>query len=81
MWFVLGFFAVPFFAATHFYFVHRVLHWRPLYRLAHALHHRHYDCNYGTPYMPCDRWFGTEHDGTPEAMAAVRRRRLARAAS
>ena len=156
VWFVLGFIAVPFFAATHFYFIHRLLHWRPLYRLAHALHHRndnvgpwsglsmhplehviylssvlvhlvvashplhvlfhmqwntlgaavshagfesltfrgrpllmlgsfhhqlhhrHYDCNYGSTYMPCDRWFGTEHDGTAEAMEAVRRRRLAR---
>lgn len=156
-WFVLGFVAIPFFAATHFYLIHRLLHWRPLYRLAHALHHRndnlgpwsglsmhplehviylssvlvhlvvashplhvlfhmqwntlgaavshagfesltfrgrpllalgsfhhqlhhrHHDCNYGTTYMPCDRWFGTEHDGTAEAMTAVRRRRRRRA--
>ena len=153
VWFFLGFVAVPFVAATHFYFVHRLLHWRPVYRLAHALHHRndnlgpwsglsmhplehviylssvlvhlvvashplhvlfhmqwntlgsavthtgfesltfrgrpllmlgsfhhqlhhrYYDCNYGTPFMPCDRWFGTEHDGTAEAMEAVKRRR------
>ena len=152
-WFVLGFVTVPFIAATHFYFVHRLLHWRPVYRRVHALHHRNdnlgpwsglsmhpvehviylssvlvhavllshpihvlfhmqwntlgsavthtgfesltfrrrpllmlgsfhhqlhhrfYDCNYGTPFMPCDRWFGTEHDGTPEAMEAVKRRR------
>ena len=30
--------------------------------------------------MPGDRWFGAEHDGTPEPMGAVRRRRLARLA-
>ena len=40
VWFVLGFVAVPFMAATHFYFIHRFLHWRPVYRRVHALHHR-----------------------------------------
>lgn len=29
----------------------------------HYLHHAHYDCNYGTPMMPFDRWFGTYNDG------------------
>ena len=133
--FALGFVLRPFWASTHFYFIHRLLHWRPLYRFAHALHHRndnlgpwsglsmhpvehviylgsvlvhtvllshpihvffhmqwntlgaavthagfesltvrgrpilalgsfhhqlhhrHYDCNYGNPLMPWDRWF------------------------
>ena len=35
----------------------------------HQLHHRHYDCNYGTPFMLSDRWFGTEtepRNGTAE---------------
>ena len=40
VWFVLGFVAIPFFTATHFFFIHRLLHWHPLYRIAHALHHR-----------------------------------------
>jgi len=36
---LLGFFT--FFGSwAHFYFVHRLLHWPPLYRVAHALHHR-----------------------------------------
>ena len=152
-WFVLTLFMIPFWASLHFYFVHRLLHWPPLYRIAHALHHRnvnvgpwsglsmhpvehllylssilihvalashpihilfhmqwntlgaatshtgfesltfrgrpilmlgsfhhqlhhrYYDCNYGNPYMPWDRWLGTDHDGTPQAMAALRRRR------
>ena len=44
----------------------------------HQLHHRYYDCNYGNPHMPWDRWLGTDHDGTPRAMAEVARRRRAR---
>ena len=31
---------IPIFTSMHFYFVHRFLHWPPLYRIAHALHHR-----------------------------------------
>lgn len=35
---------VSFFWGTfHFYVVHRWLHWRPLYRPAHELHHRNVD--------------------------------------
>ena len=157
VWFVLVLvFAIPFWTSMHFYFVHRLLHWRPLYRIAHAvhhrndnlgpwsglsmhpiehvlyfssvlihvlfmthpihilfhmqwnalgaitshtgfesllvrskpvfilgsfhhqLHHRHYDCNYGNPFMPWDKWFGSDHDGTPEAWAEIRRRRRER---
>jgi sterol desaturase/sphingolipid hydroxylase (fatty acid hydroxylase superfamily) len=29
-----------FWSSGHFYFVHRLLHWPPLYRVAHALHHK-----------------------------------------
>ena len=39
----------------------------------HQLHHRYFDCNYGTATMPWDKWFGSEHDGTSEATARVRR--------
>ena len=156
VWFVLMFVAIPFWASLHFYFVHRLLHWPPLYKLAHALHHRnenvgpwsglsmhpiehaiylssvlihvvlmshpihiffhsqwntlgaatshtgfdsilvrgkpvfalgsfhhqlhhrYYNCNYGNPFMPWDRWLGTDHDGMPETMAALRKRQRAR---
>ena len=156
VWFAATLLAIPFWTSLHFYFVHRLLHWRPLYRIAHALHHRNdnvgpwsglsmhpiehllylssilihaafashplliffhmqwntlgaasshtgfealtfrgrpilvlgsfhhqlhhrfYDCNYGNPFMPWDRWLGTDHDGTPQAMAALKRRRRGR---
>lgn len=32
----------------------------------HQLHHRYYDCNYGTASGPWDKWFGTYHDGTED---------------
>ena len=37
----------------------------------HQLHHRFFDCNYGTWETPWDRWFGTFHDGTPEGRKRV----------
>ena len=151
-WFALTFVAIVFWSSFHFYFVHRLLHWKPLYKIAHAvhhrndnigpwsglsmhpiehliylssvllhvliashpihmlfhmqwntlgaaaahagfesltfrgkrvfgltafhhqLHHRYYSCNYGNEFTPCDRWFGTEHDGTPDALARIRER-------
>ena len=36
-------FASFFWGTFHFYWVHRWLHWHPLYRLAHELHHRNVD--------------------------------------
>ena len=155
-WLALTFVAIVFWSSLHFYFIHRLLHWKPLYKIAHAvhhrngnlgpwsglsmhpiehviylssvllhlliashpihilfhmhwntlgaaashagfesltfrgktimrltafhhqLHHRHYNCNYGNEYTPCDRWFGTEHDGTQEAMARIRERQRMR---
>jgi len=38
--FVLTFFLVAFWSSLHFYLVHRLLHWRPLFKAAHAVHHR-----------------------------------------
>ena len=32
--------AVVYLRYFHFYFVHRLIHWKPLYRLCHYLHHR-----------------------------------------
>lgn len=38
--FVLIFLLIPFFTSLHFHLVHRLLHWKPLYRIAHSVHHR-----------------------------------------
>jgi len=40
----------------------------------HYLHHKYFECNYGGSLIPCDRWFGTFHDGTKEAHTAMRER-------
>lgn len=40
VWFVALFFLTPMWISFHFYWVHRALHWPPLYKIAHALHHR-----------------------------------------
>ena len=40
IWFIALFFLTPIWISFHFYWIHRWLHWPPLYRLAHALHHR-----------------------------------------
>ena len=42
----------------------------------HQLHHRFIDCNYGTLEDPWDKIFGSFHDGTPEADARIKERRL-----
>ncbi|MEM6669879.1 MAG: sterol desaturase family protein [Pseudomonadota bacterium] len=153
VWFALWFLLIPLWASLHFYWIHRALHWPPLYRLAHSLHHRninigpwtglsmhpvehvlyfsslaihfivpshpvhvlfhfynlglnpavshsgfdglvakdrkqvdlgdffhqlhhrYFECNYGTSEVPWDRWFGSFHDGTPEATAHIRARK------
>ncbi len=38
----------------------------------HQLHHRYFECNYGTVEMPWDRWFGTFHDGSAKATEETR---------
>jgi len=38
--FVLWFVVLPFWSSSQFYFIHRLLHWKPLYKLAHQVHHR-----------------------------------------
>ena len=40
IWFIALFALTPLWVSFHFYWVHRWLHWPPLYKLAHALHHR-----------------------------------------
>ena len=43
VWFVVWIFLVPIWYSMHFYWFHRFLHWPPLYKLAHNLHHRNVD--------------------------------------
>ncbi len=33
----------------------------------HQIHHRFFECNYGGLEIPCDKWAGSFHDGTPES--------------
>ena len=40
----------------------------------HYLHHKHFECNYANGIIPLDKWFGTFHDGSPEAHSAIRKR-------
>ena len=42
IWFVAVFFLIPVWESFYFYWIHRLLHSRPLYRF-HALHHRNTD--------------------------------------
>ena len=151
--FMAFFVILPIWSSFHFYWVHRLLHWPPLYKLAHALHHRnvnvgpwsgiamhpiehllfytnflihfvvpshplhvlfhgyvqsthpvfshsgfeeivldgkprmtagaffhqlhhrYFECNYGTVEMPWDRWFGSYHDGSAQATDETRARK------
>ena len=40
VWFIALIVLIPLIREVHFYLVHRLLHWQPLYRAAHYLHHR-----------------------------------------
>ncbi len=44
----------------------------------HQIHHRYFECNYGNLDVPWDKLFGSFHDGTVEAKAAMRARLAAR---
>jgi sterol desaturase/sphingolipid hydroxylase (fatty acid hydroxylase superfamily) len=39
IWFAVLMFFAPVIHAAHFYFTHRLLHWPPLYRSVHRIHH------------------------------------------
>lgn len=39
VWFVALFLIIPFVRETHFYFTHRLLHWGPLFKYVHSVHH------------------------------------------
>jgi len=40
VWLAVLFFLTPLWISFHFYWIHRLLHWPPLYKIAHSLHHR-----------------------------------------
>jgi sterol desaturase/sphingolipid hydroxylase (fatty acid hydroxylase superfamily) len=48
---------------------------------AHYLHHKLFEVNYADGMLPLDRWFGSFHDGSPEADEAFKARRASRRAS
>ncbi len=41
----------------------------------HQLHHRYFDCNYGSYETPWDKVFGSFHDGTPQGDRLIKERR------
>ena len=41
----------------------------------HQMHHRYFECNYGSLELPWDKWFGSFHDGTAASDARIRERR------
>lgn len=153
VWFVAWLLVLPVLTSSHFYFVHWLLHWPPLYRSVHRLHHRniqigpwsgmsmhpvehvlyissvlvhfvipshpvivlvhlysrclgpafshagfekvlagdaqvidaadfhhqlhhrYFECNYGTVDAPWDWWFDTIHDGSEESTVRIQKRR------
>lgn len=40
VWFLALFVIIPLFGNFHFYWIHRLIHWQPLYARVHHLHHR-----------------------------------------
>lgn len=46
---------------------------------AHYLHHKYFEVNYSDGMVPLDKWFGSFHDGTPQAHEAMKARRMWRA--
>ncbi|MDA9865311.1 sterol desaturase family protein [bacterium] len=40
VWFVLWMILMPFWRNFHFYWIHRLIHWPPLYKRVHYLHHK-----------------------------------------
>lgn len=40
IWFAALFFLTPIWISFHFYWIHRLIHWPPLYKAVHSLHHR-----------------------------------------
>jgi len=45
VWFVALFLLIPIWREFHFYWVHRLIHWKPLYKHIHYLHHKNINPN------------------------------------
>lgn len=45
VWFGLWILAIPLWREFHFYWIHRLIHWKPLYRRIHSLHHKNVNPN------------------------------------
>jgi sterol desaturase/sphingolipid hydroxylase (fatty acid hydroxylase superfamily) len=43
IWFVVMMILVPLMRETHFYLIHRIIHWGPIYKWVHYLHHNNVD--------------------------------------
>lgn len=41
--FIAWFLLIPIWRVTHFYWIHRLIHWRPLFRTVHKIHHMNPD--------------------------------------
>ncbi|WP_166417323.1 sterol desaturase family protein [Cochlodiniinecator piscidefendens] len=41
----------------------------------HQMHHRYFECNYGSLEIPWDKLFGSFHDGTPEMNEVMKERK------
>lgn len=39
VWFIAFFFLIPLWREAHFYVIHKLIHWRPLFRTVHKVHH------------------------------------------
>lgn len=44
VWFIAFFLLIPLWRETHFYFIHRLIHWKPLLRTIHSVHHKNPNC-------------------------------------
>lgn len=51
----------------------------PIGTFHHQLHHRFYECNYGSLEIPMDKWTGHFHDGTDESQQAFSQRQRKKA--
>ncbi len=40
VWFIAFFLLIPFIREAHFYFIHRLIHWKPLFKSVHYVHHK-----------------------------------------
>jgi len=58
VWFIAWILIIPLWREFHFYWIHRLIHWKPLYRYIHYLHHKNYNPNpwSGMAMHPAETW-------------------------